>query len=933
MYKACGENRVTFFVVLQVLLMSLSGYALAAKNPIATPASVGFWYASNPPTPELAQYDWVVLEPANTAQTDIDFLLAQGSEPFAYLSVGEIDQGDDEALALHVSSRSGERNQAWQSDVTDLSSTEWQAYLLRKAGQYQAAGYSGLFLDTLDSFTLLEEDRHAEQNAALIAVIQRIHREYPKLKLFFNRGFEVLPALYELVDAVAVESFYSGWDQASEVYRPVPAQDRLWLESQVTPLKERGISVVAIEYAEPSDREAMRQIARKASTQGYIPFVTTPGLDSLGIGSIEVQPRRVALVYDPREGDLASNPGHVYLGGLLEYLGYRVDYLPADGSLPLERFDELYAGVVFWMTSGSAADNQRFNQFLSARLQEGVPLAFMGGLPADGQMLARLQLSIAPGEVESVSISDMDQAMLGNFEAPLKARTRGLQAVQRRDSAGTSLLTLTDNQNRAITPAAIMPWGGYALSPYLLEEGASHRRWILNPLAFLQRALKLPVMPRLDTTTENGRRIATVHIDGDGFASKAEMEGTPFSGEVVLNDFIRPHNYLTSVSVIEGEVGAKGMYPQLTSTLEPIARRIFADAKVEPASHTFSHPFYWEPEKASQVEGFKADYGLNMAIPNYPKMDLKREIVGSRDYIESRLLPPGKKVRLIFWSGAALPGPEAIAMAYDAGMANVNGAETFITRGNPSLTGLYPLLRPTTGGLQIYAPIINENLYTNLWNGPFYGFERVIDTFELTDAPRRLRAINLYYHFYSGTKQASLKAMDEIYSYMDEQQPISLWMGDYLRRVRGLYEGSVSRTLDGRWQLRALQGTRTVRLDASQGWPDLTRSEDVAGVRDLPQGRYVHLSSDHASLALRNTRDPAPALEQANLPLTDWRYLSDKRVQFSFSGQFPLQLSIRYGGNCQINYQGSEFKPQRRGDLLEFRLAQHGVSDAILACN
>ena len=104
-------------------------------------------------------------------------------------------------------------------------------------------------------------------------------------------------------------------------------------------------------------------------------------------------------------------------------------------------------------------------------------------------------------------------------------------------------------------------------------------------------------------------------------------------------------------------------------------------------------------------------------------------------------------------------------------------------------------------------------------------------------------------------------------------------------------------------------------------------------MRDLPQGRYVHLSSDHASLALRNTRDPAPALEQANLPLTDWRYLSDKRVQFSFSGQFPLQLSIRYGGNCQINYQGSEFKPQRRGDLLEFRLAQHGVSDAILACN
>lgn len=931
MYKACGENRVTFFVVLQVLLMSLSGYALAAKNPTATPGSVGFWYASNPPTPELAQYDWVVLEPANTAQTDIDFLLAQGSEPFAYLSVGEIDQGDDEALAVHVSSRSGERNQAWQSDVTDLSSTEWQAYLLRKAGQYQAAGYSGLFLDTLDSFTLLEEDRHAEQNAALIAVIQRIHREYPKLKLFFNRGFEVLPVLYELVDAVAVESFYSGWDQASEVYRPVPAQDRLWLESQVTPLKERGISVVAIEYAEPSDREAMRQIARKASTQGYIPFVTTPGLDSLGIGSIEIQPRRIALVYDPREGELTNTPGHVYLGGLLEYLGYRVDYLPADGTLPLDRFDEIYAGVVLWMSSGSPSESRRFEQFLSARLTEGVPLAFLGDVPVEGGLLEKLHLRQLSEPAKSVKITAFDSSLIGHFEAPLKSRTRGLQPLQLADpSLGTPLLSLIDNLNRTLIPMAIMPWGGMALSPYLLEEGASQRRWIVDPVAFLQRALRLPVMPRIDATTENGRRIATVHIDGDGFASKAEIAGSPFSGEVVLEKFIKPHDYLTSVSVIEGEIGAKGMYPALTSTLEPLARRIFADVKVEPATHTFSHPFYWQDSQSDDVESM---YGQHMAIPNYPKIDLAREIIGSRDYMQNRLLPAGKKVELIFWSGEALPGADAIDMAYKAGMANVNGANTFITRANPSLTGLYPLLRPTEGGLQIYAPMINENVYTNLWNGPFYGFERVVDTFELTDSPRRLRAISLYYHFYSGTKQASVKAMDDIYNYMDAQQPISLWMGDYLRRVRGLYEGSIARTLDGRWQLRSLQGARTVRLDPAQGWPDLTRSRGVAGVRDLPQGRYVHLSSDHASLALRNTRDPAPALEQANLPLTDWRYLSDKRVQFSFSGQFPLQLSIRYGGNCQINYQGSELKPQRRGDLLEFRLAQHGVSDAVLACN
>ncbi|MDO2286205.1 hypothetical protein Q2443_27300, partial [Escherichia coli] len=83
-----------------------------------------------------------------------------------------------------------------------------------------------------------------------------------------------------------------------------------------------------------------------------------------------------------------------------------------------------------------------------------------------------------------------------------------------------------------------------------------------------------------------------------------------------------------------------------------------------------------------------------------------------------------------------------IKLAYDAGLMNVNGGNTALTRAFPSLTGLYPLIRPTRGGVQYYAPIINENVYTNLWQGPYYGFRGVIDTFALTDSPRRLRGLH-----------------------------------------------------------------------------------------------------------------------------------------------------------------------------------------------
>ncbi len=108
------------------------------------------------------------------------------------------------------------------------------------------------------------------------------------------------------------------------------------------------------------------------------------------------------------------------------------------------------------------------------------------------------------------------------------------------------------------------PWGGYAFNPYVLENSLEHSRWIVDPFSFLQQTLRLPHIPRVDSTTENGRRIATVHIDGDGFPSKAEISGTPYAGQSVLDLFLTRYPFLTSVSVIEGEVGPKGKYPDLS---------------------------------------------------------------------------------------------------------------------------------------------------------------------------------------------------------------------------------------------------------------------------------------------------------------------------------------------------------------------------------
>jgi len=77
--------------------------------------------------------------------------------------------------------------------------------------------------------------------------------------------------------------------------------------------------------------------------------------------------------------------------------------------------------------------------------------------------------------------------------------------------------------------------------------------------------------------------------------------------------------------------------------------------------------------------------------------------------------------------------------------------------------------------------------------------------------------------------------------------------------AQGEFEATWSRQGDGTWLLRDLGALRTVRLPAALDWPDLDRSPDVAGVRELPQGRYVALAAPAAPAALRTLAAPAPA--------------------------------------------------------------------------
>src|SRR5205085_12465415 len=135
----------------------------------------------------------------------------------------------------------------------------------------------------------------------------------------------------------------------------------------------------------------------------------------------------------------------------------------------------------------------------------------------------------------------------------------------------------------------------------------------------------------------------------------------------------------------------------------------------------------------------------------------------------------------------------------EAGVLNLNGGNTIISRSYPSLAYVSALGIEKQGHWQTYAPMANENFYTNLWHNPYYGFERAVETYQMTDSPRRLKPLDIYYHTYSASKKASLSALYRIYDYALKQPVHIVHASDYILKARDFNRVVVARTADGGW--------------------------------------------------------------------------------------------------------------------------------------
>ncbi len=902
--------------------------AWAVSTAPASPA-VAFYYGANPPWDELQAFDLVVVDPDHVK--DPAAVKLPHTQLAAYVSVGEVHPDRAYVADIPKTWIKG-KNKDWGSLIIDQASPAWPKFFTdRVLTPLWNAGYRTFFLDTLDSYQQFAKtpEERAKQEAGLVTLVNMVKQRYPQAQLMFNRGFEILPRTHQQVAWVAAESLLQGYSASKGQYAPVPPADREWLLGQLNRVRnDYHLPVIVIDYAPVGNRTLARSTAHSIAAMGFTPWVATGDLATVGVGLVEPMPRRVLVVQSHQDDQyqLRESAGVRFLTMPLNYLGYGVEYAEVD-QLPADVSPSRYAGVVVWMAGRpSAAVQSQLSTWLAQRVDENMPLVFMDEVSAMlNPTLARTLGVIAPASATPAgTVQIVQQAPMVGFER--QPRLNAADFVPLSLASGTPLLTLQLGAAQQVA-AAITPWGGYLMAPFgvVTLPNDAEGRWVIDPFAFLRGALHLPDMPVPDVTTETGRRMLMVHMDGDGFVSTSELPGNRLAGEEVRDRVVNKYPIPMAISVIEAELSPQGLYPQYSARAESIAREIFRVDHVEIASHSYSHPFNWR-----MAESGASSDNYNLRLPGY-KFDLQREIDGSIHYIETRLAPSGKKVQLFLWTGDCVPGRDALAWTQRLGVMNMNGGDTVATRSSPTVTQVEGLGIERDGLFQVFAPNQNENVYTNEWHGPFYGFERVIETFEFTEQPRRLKPIDIYFHTYITTKVAGMRSLDKVFAYALAQEVTPVFASDYSRKVQDFAKVSVARTTTG-WRLRGLDHIHTVRIPAAMGLPQIDASTAVGGFKHQGDATYVHLAANAAELVLATTESTAVRLVSANARLESVQKTT-AGYRWNLIGHVPLAFTLAHAERCTVTAEGRLLKPRRSDDGNDhYQITSHAARPIEATC-
>ncbi len=511
-------------------------------------------------------------------------------------------------------------------------------------------------------------------------------------------------------------------------------------------------------------------------------------------------------------------------------------------------------------------------------------------------------------------------------------------------------------------------------------------QWFINPFKFLKLVFKDSYLPKPDPTTLLGRRIFYSHLDGDGWNNLSEVskykDKRVLSSKVLYEEVFKTYaDFPFTVGVIVDEL-RPDCYGVPDSI--PTARAIYALDNIEAGSHTYSHPLYWGyfadgdaqkelayqdlyPKKPNQ-RFFLSDLLLSKqqssvetrddydkVVQNNPSIamrgirdpssdaadimelyrtprsyacdpfNLNQEIQGSVDYIEQ--ISSGKKVKIMQWSGNTTPFEAAIRKTRQAGLTNINGGDSRFDTEYPSYATVSPISAPIGKERQIYSSNSNENTYTNLWTDRFFGFKYLQTTVNNTENPIRVAPYNLYFHTYSGEKEAALTAVKENLEFARKQKLHPIFASEYASIADSFFTVQFIKLGNDAWRVLNRGTLQTIRIDdATLKSVDFEQSKGVIGQNYYQGSLYIALddSVNEPEIRLKEVEKlefvnhtSRPYIIESNWKIRGLQFGKESLI-FTTTGYGGANISIQMpdASNVKIKlYDGEKLYEERLGKV------------------
>jgi hypothetical protein len=583
--------------------------------------------------------------------------------------------------------------------------------------------------------------------------------------------------------------------------------------------------------------------------------------------------RTVIALYDSKYAEHPRvTPVHSLAEMPLNHLGLIVRYHDIRSGLPPVSSLQDVRGVLTWFTAEGLPNPAGYLRWLDSLADAGKRVVIIGALGAlrddagvlvpladVNRTLARLGWRHDGGwhtATAGVRYVRNDVALL-DFERPLPTVVPPYATVRATapDAHVALRVEMPSRGNTASDLVIVSPRGAFVAPGYAHFADQTGRRefrqWYLNPFEFFRAAFATDDVPKLDTATLSGRRLYYSHIDGDGWRNLTQIE--PFrsqhviAAQVVLDALIKfAPDLPVTVGAIVGDLDRSWMG---TAESLAVAKDIYALPHVEAAIHTYSHPLDWgffdDEARSTRVRRDRDDQSLRVRGPDIvhsggtakPRSYETRPFSVTTEIDEAaafvnRLLPAGKRVGLVQWTGDTRPFRQVLLHTRRAGLENINGGDTRFDREFPSAAWVSPLAERVGGELQVYASNSNENTYTDLWRDRFFGFSFLSKTVQNTGAPRRLKPFNLYYHMYSGERLSSLNAVLANLAFARSLSIAPIETSRFSRIVQGFFSATLEQEGPLAWRVRNRGALQTVRFETAQKTAvDFERSRGVVGQR------------------------------------------------------------------------------------------------------